>query len=336
MPPAELRQAFARETNLSETTFVMESPDADGSWPVAIHTPEFELPFAGHPVLGTAWAVREDAGGSDEVVLATGQGPVTVRFEGEGPGALTWLEAPAVTVLEESDPRRLAAALAIPAAALDPECFRPSLADVGPRFHLVALTERRYLARLKPDGAVLSALLAASGATGVLVVAPADEGEGQFAARMFFDAGGLREDPATGSAACCLAELLRDRGWSGRVRITQGSRCSDPRASTWRSASRVFRSGVGCSRCSRGGWANSAAELPSSLSSIRIMTCSLSHPAAVGRDAGSAVRGSPRDPLRMDAAAEPPGRIHGVSRALPPRTAPGTAQSAETRSRQDG
>ena len=228
MPPAELRQAFARETNLSETTFVMESPDADGSWPVAIHTPEFELPFAGHPVLGTAWAVREDAGGSDEVVLATGQGPVTVRFEGEGPGALTWLEAPAVTILEESDPRRLAAALAIPAAALDPECFRPSLADVGPRFHLVALTERRYLARLKPDGAVLSALLAASGATGVLVVAPAAEGEGQFAARMFFDAGGLREDPATGSAACCLAELLRDRGWSGRVRITQGVRMQRP------------------------------------------------------------------------------------------------------------
>ena len=228
MPPAELRQAFARETNLSETTFVMESPDADGSWPVAIHTPEFELPFAGHPVLGTAWAVREDAGGSDEVVLSTGQGPVTVRFEGEGPGALTWLEAPAVTALEESDPRRLAAALAIPAAALDPECFRPSLADVGPRFHLVALTERRYLARLKPDGAVLSALLAASGATGVLVVAPAAEGEGQFAARMFFDAGGLREDPATGSAACCLAELLRDRGWSGRIRITQGVQMQRP------------------------------------------------------------------------------------------------------------
>ena len=228
MPPAELRQTFARETNLSETTFVGDSSDADGSWPVAIHTPEFELPFAGHPVLGTAWAVREDAGGRDEVVLATGQGPVTVRFEGEGPGTLNWLEAPEVTVLEASDPRRLAAALAIPAAALDPECFRPSLADVGPRFHLVALTERRYLARLKPDGAVLSALLAASEATGVLVVAPAAEGEGQFAARMFFDAGGLREDPATGSAACCLAELLRDRGWSGRIRITQGVQMQRP------------------------------------------------------------------------------------------------------------
>jgi trans-2,3-dihydro-3-hydroxyanthranilate isomerase len=228
MPPAELRQAFARETNLSETTFVMEAPEADGSWPVAIHTPEFELPFAGHPVLGTAWAVREDAGGSDEVVLATGQGPVTVRFEGEGPGALAWLEAPRVRVVEESDPRRLAAALAIPSAALDMECFRPSLADVGPRFHVAALTERRHLARLKPDGAVLSALLAASDATGVLVVAPADEGEGQFAARMFFFAGGLREDPATGSAACCLAELLREQGWQGRVRVTQGVQMQRP------------------------------------------------------------------------------------------------------------
>lgn len=228
MPSAALRQAFARETNLSETTFVAQGPDADGAWPVAIHTPEYELPFAGHPVLGTAWAVREDAGGGDEVVLATGQGPVPVRFEGEGPGALAWLEAPAVTVLEDSDPRRLAAALAIPAAALDRECFRPSLTDVGPLFHLVALTERRYLARLKPDGAVLSSLLAATGATGVLAVAPASEGEGQFAARMFFDAGGLREDPATGSAACCLAELLRGQGWEGRVRVTQGVQMQRP------------------------------------------------------------------------------------------------------------
>jgi trans-2,3-dihydro-3-hydroxyanthranilate isomerase len=228
MPSAELRQAFARETNLSETTFVAASPDADGTWPVAIHTPEFELPFAGHPVLGTAWVVREDAGVSGDVVLATGQGPVRVRFEGDGPGALAWLEAPAVRVLEDSDPRRLAAALAIPAAALDPECFRPSLADVGPRFHLVPLTERRYLARLKPDGTVLSALLAETGATGLLAVAPAAEGEGQFAARMFFDAGGLREDPATGSAACCLAELLRDRGWRGRIRVTQGVQMQRP------------------------------------------------------------------------------------------------------------
>lgn len=230
MPDAGLRQAFARETNLSETTFVATAPDADGAWPVRIHTPAEELPFAGHPVLGTAWVVRErlatDAPG--RILLATGKGPVPVDFEGTGDGALAWLAAPSVALRDGPDPAALAAALGVPLAALDPDLVAPRFADVGPCFLLAGLRERTTLASLRPDAAPFGALLTAFDATGLLVVAPAAAGEGDLSGRMFFEAAGLREDPATGSAACCLAAVLREAGRAGVVQLAQGVEMQRP------------------------------------------------------------------------------------------------------------
>ena len=222
MPPAELRQAVARETNLAETTFVATRPDADGHWPVRIHTTAEELPFAGHPTLGTAWVVRERNGlETDTVVLATQKGPVPVRFESAGAGARAWLTAPEVE-LEPIDAVPWIDALGIAPGDVDGDRFPCTLVDVGPRFGVLALAERSRLASLDPDGAALRTLLEQWRATGVLVVAPADEGEGDLAARMFFEAGGMREDPATGSANAGLAALLRSVGVRGRVDVTQG------------------------------------------------------------------------------------------------------------------
>ncbi|HSG89409.1 MAG TPA: PhzF family phenazine biosynthesis protein [Pseudomonadales bacterium] len=222
MPSAALRQAFARETNLSETTFVATRPDADGHWPVRIHTPAVELPFAGHPTLGTAWVVAARLGGGTRVTLATGVGPVPVDLDGTGAGALAWLDAPPVERLEAPDDERIAAALALATADLDGEVCVSALADVGPRFVLVGLAARATLAGLVPDANRLTALLSATGAVGLLAVAPAGPDEGDLSARMFFEAGGVREDPATGSAACCLAAVLRAGGRLGRVELTQG------------------------------------------------------------------------------------------------------------------
>ena len=222
MPPPELRQAVARETNLAETTFVATQADDAGCWPVHIHTTAEELPFAGHPTLGTAWVVRERNGlDAETVVLATQKGAVPVRFEASGPGARAWLTAPEVE-LQTIDPVSWIKALAIAPGDVDADRFPCSLVDVGPRFGVLALTERASLATLDPDGAMLRALLEQWRATGVLVVAPAGPNEGDLAARMFFEAGGLREDPATGSANAGLAALLRSVGVRGRVDVTQG------------------------------------------------------------------------------------------------------------------
>ena len=222
MPPAELRQAIARETNLAETTFVATQPDEDGHWPVHIHTTAEELPFAGHPTLGTAWVIRERNGlEGDQVVLATGKGPVAVRFEARGPGARAWLTAPEVK-LEAIDPEPWIAALGLAAGDADDARFPCSLVDVGPRFAVLAVAERARLAALYPDGVALQAQLERRRATGVLIVSPAGPGEGDLAARMFFEAGGVREDPATGSANAGLAALLQSVGVTGRVDVTQG------------------------------------------------------------------------------------------------------------------
>ena len=231
MPSSALRQAVARETNLAETTFVSLRANPDGSWPVRIHTPGDELPFAGHPVLGTAWIVRERVLAStavDEqapIVLATGKGPVPVRFDGRGAGARAWLTSPDVSTAPLDDVPAWCHALSPESEgglALDSARFAPVLADVGPKFALLAVPDRETLAALAPDAGRLVPLLADVAATGVLLVAPARPGEADLAARMFFDAGGLREDPATGSANACLAAVLRAGGATGVVEVVPG------------------------------------------------------------------------------------------------------------------
>lgn len=229
MPDASLRQAVARETNLAETTFVATAPDAEGVWPVRIHTPAEELPFAGHPVLGTAWVVRERmARGAATVTLGTGRGPLAVRFDGAGPGAVAWFRAPEVAIETLRDEGRWLEALHLSSAEIAPERAPASLVDIGPRFAVLQLTTRSRLSALVPDAARLRPLLAAHEATGVLVVAPAAEGEGDLAVRMFFEANGIREDAATGSANAGLAALLRSRDFSGRLEVTQGVEIGRP------------------------------------------------------------------------------------------------------------
>lgn len=223
MPDVDVRQAVARETNLAETTFVATAPDEAGAWPLRIHTPAEELPFAGHPTLGTAWVVRERLrGGAGDIVLATGQGPVPVRFEGTGAGARAWLRAPEVAIEAIEDLAPWLTALGLEAAELDGAAAPAAVVDIGPRFGVLHLRERARLAALAPVAQVLQPLLASWRATGVLAVTPAGTGEGDRAVRMFFEANGVREDPATGSANAGLGALLRSVGFRGRLEVTQG------------------------------------------------------------------------------------------------------------------
>ncbi len=213
--------AIAREMNFSETTFVTQH--RDGRATVRIFTPNRELPFAGHPTLGTAWQLT---GGEGEITLDLEVGPVTVRFD-QGIG---WLQPPPVTFTDALPLAELAALVGLPEDALRTD-LPLSFADIGPQFVLIPVRDLAALKALQVDVQVRHRLLAAGHAVQSIFVF-ADEAysdDADFAVRMIFDAGGLREDPATGSAnAAFAAYLYRERGALGDVVVEQGFEINRP------------------------------------------------------------------------------------------------------------
>lgn len=233
---ADAMQRIAREFGFSETTFVVSDPRSmePAGVRVRIFTPQVELPFAGHPTLGTAWVIREHlAGGRPAAVaLALGAGRVPVAFEAEPGGSeVAWLTAPAVSLGERLAAERIAPALGLAAADFDP-ALPIQRAQAGPAFLFVPLRRRESLARVQVDldGLVRNAGL--SPTTGVYLFSREAEGPANHVrARMFFEAAGLREDPATGSATACFGAYLLAHGAYGTqlsLRIEQGVEMGRP------------------------------------------------------------------------------------------------------------
>jgi len=214
-------QDIAREMNFSETTFVTR--EAAGEADVRIFTPGAELPFAGHPTVGTAWVLAQ---GTGSITLNLGAGPVSVRFE-EGIG---WMTPPPVALGGPFDRESAARLVGLGAEALDP-AFPVRFAEVGPKFVLVGLKDLASLKAAKLDAA-LHARHLASGHNVQCVFLFTTEPYGtdaDFASRMFFDAAGPREDPATGSANTAFAAYLKDLGRApGRVVVDQGVEMQRP------------------------------------------------------------------------------------------------------------
>jgi trans-2,3-dihydro-3-hydroxyanthranilate isomerase len=215
----ELLQPLARELKFSETVFVYPAAD-DGHARMRIFTPAHEVPFAGHPTLGTAFVL----GGPlqlDEIRLETGAGTVPVQLEREGArivfGAMS---QPIPTVEPYADAAGLLAALGVDRSELPVEVY-----DNGLRQVYVCLESREAVAALRPD---LNLLLELPGVLGTNAFA----GEGTaWKTRMFAPGGGVPEDPATGSAAGPLAvHLLRHgRLESGtQIEIAQGAEIDRP------------------------------------------------------------------------------------------------------------
>ncbi|HYB99390.1 MAG TPA: PhzF family phenazine biosynthesis protein [Candidatus Limnocylindrales bacterium] len=201
----ERMQAFAQETNFSETTFVPAPRLRDGGYDVRIFTPAEELPFAGHPTIGTAWLLRRfvQNGAGETVTLHLGVGDVAVTFDDAN--GLAWL-APRPPVLGDvRDRDTIAATLGITCGDLDEDLPCQDV-SVGIRFVLVPVRSLDVLRALQPARLPQGS---SGAATGVLCFArEAYDPGGDLAARMFFEARGLREDPATGSANACLAAYL--------------------------------------------------------------------------------------------------------------------------------
>ncbi|TFG98606.1 MAG: PhzF family phenazine biosynthesis protein [Myxococcales bacterium] len=229
-------QGLAREFGFSETTFVVSDPRAfEAGVRVRIFTPAEELPFAGHPTLGSAWVIREHLAGQrvDAVALELGVGRVPVRFEAEAGGPeVAWLAAPPIELGARVPAARIAPVLGLGPEDLDPALpVQHVLAGIG--FLFVPLRSLDAVRRGRLDLHAFEPL-AREGlpAQIYLFCREALEETNDLHARMLFAAPDVREDPATGSATACLgAYLLAHRAFGTgplSLRIEQGIEMKRP------------------------------------------------------------------------------------------------------------
>ena len=217
--PEELLQPLAREMNFSETVFVLP-PEQGGHARIRIFTPTLEMRFAGHPTLGSAFVLAAPLQ-LVEIRLETQAGVIPVRLEREGARiSFGWMTQLVPTIEAMSDEAALLAALRVEGFDLPIEVY-----DNGMRFAYVALGSEDEVAQVKPDFATLADLL---GEMGVSIFA----GSGtKWKTRMFAPAGGVPEDPATGSAAGPLAVHLARHGriaFGDEIEISQGAEIGRP------------------------------------------------------------------------------------------------------------
>ncbi|HZS31451.1 MAG TPA: PhzF family phenazine biosynthesis protein [Gaiellaceae bacterium] len=216
--PEEMLQLLAREINFSETVFVYPA-NSEGHVRIRIFTPALELPFAGHPVLGTAFVLAGPLQ-LEEIRLETGAGVVPVRLRRDGSRiAFGWMRQPAFSHEPYEGADELLALLGVGESGLPVEAYLQ-----GPGHVLVELDSPEAVAALRPDiGALLelspfgTMCFARDGAT--------------WKVRVFVPAHGVDEDPATGSAAGPLALHLARHGriaFGEEIEIRQGGEIGRP------------------------------------------------------------------------------------------------------------
>jgi trans-2,3-dihydro-3-hydroxyanthranilate isomerase len=221
----ETMLAFARETRLSETTFVQSSDAAD--YRCRIWMTRGELPFAGHPSLGTAVAVALARGEeSADYVQQTPAGlqPIDVSVVDERTARASMLQEPA-TFGAELDPAVVLAAAGVDPALADPD-LPAQVVGTGVA-QVVAPVRPEALRELRPDFARLESLLEEHRAV-TLYLADASGGETARARSLYLEPAGISEDPATGSAAGPLMAYLHERRGVERLRVEQGVEMGRP------------------------------------------------------------------------------------------------------------
>jgi len=230
-------QQIAREFNFSESAFVLPA-EQGRTRRVRIFTPTMEVPFAGHPNVGTAFVLARagELGSLErplEVTFEEKAGLVPITIERQPDGAIVCeLAAPEkLSVGEAVGPEAVASAVSLSAGDIVTRTHPPQVASVGLAFLLAEVADRATLERARSHMPGVEALAAEGIAPDVLLyVRSADEFD--LRARMFAPLDGVPEDPATGSANCALAALLadcdpRDDGKFG-WRIAQGVEMGRP------------------------------------------------------------------------------------------------------------
>ena len=218
--PEEKLQQIAREMNLSETVFVYK-PEGEGHARIRIFTPVRELPFAGHPTLGTAFILSGPLQ-LEEIKLETGQGVVPVRLERDESGRIEFgrMAQPLPSVESYAETEELFDILGVGGAELPVEVY-----DNGVQHAYVCLGSQEEVGALRPD---MGRLVDHAG--NVCVSCFAGEGS-RWKTRMFAPGSGVAEDPATGSAAGPLALHLARHGriaFGDEIEISQGKEVGRP------------------------------------------------------------------------------------------------------------
>lgn len=236
--PVEAMQRMAREINISETTFITSRPDRvhpEDGWAVRIFTPEEELPFAGHPTLGSAWIIRKEIlrepAAQIMIKLACGQIPVTFQKSAEGDEIL-WMHQLPPRFGKTLEAGLACFALGIKTSELDTG-FPIQEVTTGLPFVIIPLKSLSVLSRLKVQENALNRLLMGLEARAILAFCPETRCSlNQLSVRVFTAYACAPEDPATGSANGCLAGYLLEHRYFRqdqlKVRIEQGHELNRP------------------------------------------------------------------------------------------------------------
>jgi trans-2,3-dihydro-3-hydroxyanthranilate isomerase len=209
-------QAIAAEFNLAETTFVLRPKDAANTAHVRIFTPRGEMPFAGHPNVGTAFVLARAAGvygraiTGDHVTFEEKAGLVPIAILKDGATVIgARLASPQpLAVGAEIAIELIASACGLAVDDIETGNHRPCIASCGAAFILAELKTREALAAASPRADVFRQEVSKYPATSILLYTQVEEGKIDIRARMFAPQHGIPEDPATGSANVALVGLL--------------------------------------------------------------------------------------------------------------------------------
>ncbi|MDH7512380.1 MAG: PhzF family phenazine biosynthesis protein [Clostridiales bacterium] len=228
-------QKIAREVNFSETTYILKDEENRGGFDVRIFTPKEELPFAGHPTLGTAFIIQQEILRAPvrEVVLNLKVGPIPVTFtyRGDAPDIL-WMKQIKPRFGKTIEAAAVASAISLEDSEIEGK-FPIQEISTGVPFIIVPLKTLRSVKRSRINLEKYSSLIRGTEAKSILVFCPETySSQNDLNVRVFADYYGVPEDPATGSANGCLAGYLAKYRYFGspqvNVRVEQGYEIGRP------------------------------------------------------------------------------------------------------------
>ena len=228
-------QRIAKEMNYSETTFVLSEEKQDGGYGVRIFTPEKELPFAGHPTLGTAYVIQheivKEPVNTIALNLKVGQIPVTFSYI-EGHADVLWMKQIHPTFGQTFDAELISEVLRLDAKDIDNR-FSIQEVSTGVPFIIVPLKTLDALKRARIFRDKYFELIKDVQAKAILIFCPETRArENDLSVRVFADYYGVPEDPATGAANGCLAGYLVKNRYFGKeqidIRVEQGYEIGRP------------------------------------------------------------------------------------------------------------
>lgn len=220
-------QRFAAWTDLVETTFVLPPETPDASYRLRIFTPDHEIPFAGHPTIGSAHAVLETGfatAHAGRLIQECGAGRLPIRVEDEIAGRTLFVHAPAARVVREGsdgEPLLQAVLAGLPLGALP-----PAFVEGGRRWWVAEFADEAVLRGWQPDHAAIGALARASQCLGLCAFARSAQPGYDLVVRAFPAGVGIVEDPASGAANGLIAAWIALREPNGALargyRVSQG------------------------------------------------------------------------------------------------------------------